>query len=97
MTERKGRGFSLREIEGAGLGSKASKWKLPVDVRRRSVLEKNVQALRTWSAQRTEAPRPLQVKEVPAAPVKAAKEKPKKRPARKKSGHPRSRPRRGRA
>ncbi len=49
MVTRQGRGFSLGELSGAGLARRmASEWGVRVDVRRRSVLDGNVSALRRW-------------------------------------------------
>jgi ribosomal protein L13E len=46
---RLGRGFSPGELSGGGLPpSLASKWGVKVDQRRRSVLEGNVMALKSW-------------------------------------------------
>ena len=46
---RLGRGFSLGELSGGGLDRRlAAKWGVMVDQRRRSVLEGNVSALKSW-------------------------------------------------
>ncbi len=48
---RPGRGFSLGELSSAGLAPRlASKWGVRVDVRRRSVLDGNVSALKGWES-----------------------------------------------
>jgi ribosomal protein L13E len=47
--EREGRGFSQRELSGAELPLiLAARWRVPVDLRRRSVLRANVSALKKW-------------------------------------------------
>lgn len=47
--EREGRGFSKGELSGAELPLVlAVHWKVPVDLRRRSVLKANVSALKKW-------------------------------------------------
>jgi ribosomal protein L13E len=49
--EREGRGFSKGELSGAELPLLlAARWKVPVDLRRRSVLKENVSALKKWFA-----------------------------------------------
>ena len=51
MITRPGRGFSLGELSGGGLPrSLAGKWGVQVDLRRRSILEGNVGALKAWHA-----------------------------------------------
>ncbi len=56
MVSRDGRGFSVGEISGAGLvPGRVSGWGARVDYRRRSVLESNVSALRSWSPPRAAA------------------------------------------
>ena len=51
MVTRPGRGFSLGEFSGAGVAPRlAAKWGAQVDLRRRSVLDDNVGALRAWHA-----------------------------------------------
>jgi ribosomal protein L13E len=47
--EREGRGFSKGELSGAELPLiLTARWKVPVDLRRRSVLRENVSALKKW-------------------------------------------------
>ena len=49
MVTRLGRGFSLGELSSAGLPPRlASQWGVRVDYRRRSVLDGNVSALKSW-------------------------------------------------
>ena len=49
MHHRGGRGFSLGELDSAGVPRSAAKrFDLSVDVRRRSVLNENVEKLRSW-------------------------------------------------
>jgi len=51
MVTRAGKGFSMDELAAAGIPRNlAGRWGLQVDVRRRSSLEANEGALRTWSA-----------------------------------------------
>jgi ribosomal protein L13E len=50
FVNRHGRGFSMGELEGAGLSRRlASDWGVRLDVRRRSVVDVNVASLRGWS------------------------------------------------
>jgi len=47
--EREGRGFSVGELHTARFPALyAWRWKLPLDLRRRSVNERNVEALKKW-------------------------------------------------
>lgn len=49
MVARRGRGFSLGEMSGAGIPPRmADAWGVSVDARRRSVIEANVSALKEW-------------------------------------------------
>ncbi|MGD0478071.1 MAG: hypothetical protein ABSB29_07890 [Nitrososphaerales archaeon] len=79
MVERAGKGFSMGELAGASLPLRmARRWRVSTDPRRRSVLERNVQALKEWFT-------PPQRKEQPVQPKVARKEEPaKKRTVRKK-------------
>ncbi len=87
MVERQGRGFSMGELEGADFPIVlARRWKLHVDLRRRSVLEWNVTSLKKWFAPPAKAPEPRpqpQAVQAKAVKEKAEKEKPKKRSPRK--------------
>jgi len=52
MVERTGKGFSRRELSEGGLPlGLALKWRVPVDLRRRSLLQANVSAVKKWYAQ----------------------------------------------
>lgn len=47
--ERQGRGFSFGELAGAGVAwQEVRRLSIPVDIRRRSTLEANVQSLKGW-------------------------------------------------
>jgi ribosomal protein L13E len=49
MVARGSRGFSYGEVGGAGFDlATAKRWRLPLDLRRRSVLEHNVEVLKSW-------------------------------------------------
>ncbi len=49
MIERGSKGFSYGEVQGSGIPMlTAERWRVPLDIRRRSVLEGNVQALKGW-------------------------------------------------
>ncbi len=76
MVTRQGRGFSLGELSGAGLArGMASEWRVRVDVRRRSVLDGNVSALRGWKVQPVPPKKPEgRVKKVEEELVKVEKE-----------------------
>ncbi len=61
--ERRARGFSEGELKEAGLAAPLARaWGVPTDVRRRSVLEANVAAVKKWftppKKPETSAPRP---------------------------------------
>ncbi len=74
MIERPARGFSLGELSATGLSfEKAKSWKVPLDIRRRSVLDGNVKKLKIWLPVK-KAPKI----EKPVEPVKPKEEKPKK-------------------
>jgi len=54
VVTRLGRGFSMGELSGAGLSPRlASNWGARLDIRRRSVIQGNVDALRSWGAHET--------------------------------------------
>ncbi len=51
VVTRPGRGFSLGELSGAGLTPHlASRWGVGLDARRRSVIQGNVESLRSWGS-----------------------------------------------
>jgi ribosomal protein L13E len=78
--EREGRGFSKGELSGAELPPLlAARWKVPVDLRRRSVLRANVSALKKWFV-RPKKPRPAEGRK----PVQAEKRTRKAAPRKKK-------------
>jgi len=82
MVTREGRGFSPGETESAQIpGVLVRRWAIPIDVRRGSVLESNVESLKAWfaGARREELAEPKPKSEKTERP-----EKPKKAPARKK-------------
>jgi len=55
---RQGKGFSIKEVAGAGLSPQlVSKWGLRLDHRRRSVVESNVASLKSWISHPTAAKR----------------------------------------
>jgi ribosomal protein L13E len=52
MVDRPGKGFSRRELSDGGLPlGLALKWGVPVDLRRRSMIQANVAAVKKWYAQ----------------------------------------------
>jgi len=74
-TERRARGFSMREISVAGLSfERAKNWRVSLDIRRRSLLDGNVTRLRSWLQTR----RPAKI-EKPTEPMGPKEEKPTKR------------------
>jgi ribosomal protein L13E len=81
MIEREARGFSIGELGGAGftLGS-ASRLGLATDIRRRTVLEKNVESLKGWFSPPKQAPSP---KPMPEPSVVEAPKPKKRAPAKK--------------
>lgn len=73
MEERAARGFSFGELSSAGIPlNTARREDVSVDVRRRSVVEQNVQALKSWSKAPGEAVANLAEKQV-AVPVAGKK------------------------
>ena len=76
MIERAGKGFSLGELSDGGLSLRlAKRWGVPLDPRRRSVLQGNVAALKKWF---------VQPKKAVEAPPKSPRAGPRRRAARKK-------------
>ena len=52
MESRQGRGFSFGEIQSAGIPRvDVAKHRIPLDIRRRTTLDQNVQSLRNWFGQ----------------------------------------------
>jgi len=86
MIARLGRGFSAGELSAAGFPIRlAARWGVPIDVRRRSLLEANVQSLKKWySPAAKETREPPRAKPSPAKKPKQAEKPAKKRPIRKK-------------
>jgi len=86
MITRVGRGFSVGELLGAGFPERlAARLGVPVDVRRRSVLEENLQSLRKWySPPANEAAKPARARPSRAKKAEAPEKPVKKRATRKK-------------
>lgn len=81
MIEREARGFSMGELGGAGFTfGTASRLGLATDIRRRTVIEKNVESLKSWFS----PPKPAPVTKPVAEPVEE-EAKPKKRATAKKT------------
>jgi len=76
LVSRPGRGFSMAELEAASIPrGTAGRWGLQIDVRRRSSIEANVGALRTWAASSpTKAAKVGEAKKVEEEIVKLEKE-----------------------
>ncbi len=73
MITRKGRGFSNGELSGAGIPfNLARAWSVPVDARRRSVIDPNVAALKKWYGS---APKPEPAPKPKAKPTQRAPRK----------------------
>jgi ribosomal protein L13E len=84
IVERAGKGFSMGELAGAGLPpSTARRWGVSTDLRRRSVLERNAQALKLWFTPPHRGEQPIQPKAVkkeePAKKRTVKKEEPAKK------------------
>jgi ribosomal protein L13E len=77
MKQRQARGFSNGELSGAGFSiHEASRLGLAMDIRRRTVLEQNVESLRSWFT----PSKPVPAHKPPVAKAEAKpEEKPKKR------------------
>ncbi len=59
VVPREGRGFSAGELEGAGIPSRlASRWGVRLDIRRRSVIQGNVDSLKNWGSHLSAVRRP---------------------------------------
>jgi ribosomal protein L13E len=75
MTWREGRGFSLGELTGAGLGTKQARgWGVRVDDRRRSVVEWNVEAHKGWGSKRQVSKASTRLRKAEEEIVEAAEE-----------------------
>ncbi len=76
MVLRAGKGFSMGEVKGAGVPFRlVKKWGLPLDTRRRSVLEDNVSAVKNWVAHAKTVENPEgEVKKLEEEIVKVEKE-----------------------
>lgn len=58
MVSRRGKGYSMGELSGAGLQrGMATMWGVSVDVRRRSVLDGNVESLKKWRSHSGQEPK----------------------------------------
>jgi ribosomal protein L13E len=76
MLGRRGKGFSRRELSEGGLPlGLALKWLVPVDLRRRSMTDANVSAIRKWYAQAKKPKREMPPKQPRAAPRKRVAKK----------------------
>lgn len=73
---RPGRGFSHGELASSGVPvGLAGKWGVPTDVRRRSTIDSNVEALRSWAASASKRPeKESEVKKVEEEIEKLGKE-----------------------
>ena len=72
--QRNGRGFSLREIENAGLNTaNARKIGLPVDLRRKTAHEENVEAVKAYAKKAKAKTKP----KLKSKPTALPKKKPK--------------------
>jgi len=80
MIEREARGFSMGELGGAGftLGA-AGRLGLSTDIRRRTVLEKNVESLKSWFSPPKKAPTPKPIVEPVVEEAKPKKKAPAKK------------------
>jgi len=69
LQERAGRGFSFGELASASISLvSAKRHGLALDIRRRSIVERNVESLKSWS--NTPAPTPAKVKAEAPPPAK---------------------------
>jgi ribosomal protein L13E len=85
MVTRRGKGFSVGEIGRATLPMRlASRWSLPIDLRRRSVLDANVQNLTKWRPAPPEPAEPVRVERSPSKVEAHAKPVKKRAPSKKK-------------
>ena len=73
--QRKGRGFSPEELKKAGLNlQEARRIELPIDFRRRTAHDENVEAVKTYAAHEKAKQKPV-AKPTAKASVKAEKRK----------------------
>jgi ribosomal protein L13E len=86
MITRRGKGFSAGELRGAGFPRRlAARWGVPTDIRRRSVLQTNVQSLKKWySPPAKESAEPVRAHPSRAKKVETREKPVKKRVTRKK-------------
>jgi len=86
MIERAARGFSPGELSASRLSfEKAKRWRVPLDPRRRSVLDGNVERLKNWHQmakppKREKPPEVVKPQEKRKKTRKTATRKPKKKP-----------------
>ena len=72
--QRSGKGFSLEELKKAGLNkAEAKKLEIPVDIRRRTAHDQNVEALKAYSEKKKAEAKPKPKPEPKAQPKKKAK------------------------
>jgi ribosomal protein L13E len=75
LMERASRGFSDGEVKEAGISPVHAKaWRLPLDIRRRSVLGENVESLKAWHSKAEKLTVSKEVKMVEAEVEKVVKE-----------------------
>ncbi|MDA4121415.1 MAG: hypothetical protein OK404_03300 [Thaumarchaeota archaeon] len=78
MLTRRGKGFSIGEMGRASFPIRlAGPWDIPIDLRRRSVLDANVQTLLKWRPTPIEPVKPMRVETAPS--TAAARKKPVKK------------------
>jgi len=76
MVERRGKGFSRKELSEVGLPQHlALEWHVPVDLRRKSIIEANVSAIRKWYAQPKKAEEAASPRQPQAGPRKRTTKK----------------------
>ena len=65
MVSRGSRGFSEGELASSGVVLRLAKaWGLPMDIRRRSVLDNNVEALKAWYSKAKQVERPSEARKI---------------------------------
>ena len=76
MVERPGKGFSKGELSEGGLPlGLALKWRVPVDVRRKSTIQTNVSAIKKWHVEPKKAEGAVPRKAQPAPRKRAPRKK----------------------